>query len=149
ATTVTLAVTQKGGLALAVAKERGTISLMLRSPDGVERSSRTDLSVYDLSPDNFAVPRRGLLYQRPAPSDPSGFFNDLLALAPGMNTTAADVAAVLEAEAGVGQFKPGKIEPAARVLIDKARAIGWRKLNFGQGADALTVLADGAGRFCF
>lgn len=90
-----------------------------------------------------------LIYQRPALTDASRFLRDLCAFAPGMNTTEADIAAVLEAEAGVGRAKSGKIDAEARKLIEGARALTWHKVKFGDGARAFTVRYDGTGRFAF
>jgi ferric-dicitrate binding protein FerR (iron transport regulator) len=87
-----------------------------------------------------------LIYQRPAFQDPQAFFRDLLAFAPGMNTSAADIAATLEAEAGVGRATVGQVDPEARKLIEKARSLGWRKVKVGDGPAAFTVLCDGVGR---
>src|SRR5262249_8118741 len=78
-------------------------------------------------------------------------FTDLLAYAPGMNTSWADVLAVLEAEAGSKQIATGSIDPAARKLIDKARSAGWRVLTTDAGTRGLTppapLVFDGAGRY--
>ncbi len=72
-------------------------------------------------------------------------FTDLLAYAPGMNTNAADRAAVMEAEASGRAVPGGTIEPAARELIERARALGWRRVRSG-GEDGFELLVDGRGR---
>jgi hypothetical protein len=96
--------------------------------------------------------RTSLLYRRPSFSGDERLFYDLLAYAPGMNTSSADILAVLEAEAAPSPHsKPGRIDAAARALIDKARPTGWRALALpaeGERA-ALTVLFDGQGRYSY
>src|SRR5262249_35676760 len=91
---------------------------------------------------------RSLLYQRPTFTSDQRVFTDLLAYAPGMNTSRADVLAVLEAEAGSKQIATGSIDPAARKLIDKARSAGWRVLTTDAGTRGLTpparLVFDGA-----
>ncbi|HWE94098.1 MAG TPA: VIT domain-containing protein [Tepidisphaeraceae bacterium] len=75
-------------------------------------------------------------------------FSDLLQYAPGMNTTPADVRAVLEAEGPADLRAPiGKIDPAARKLIDLARATGWRRVTVPGPDGNVTIRFDGAGRY--
>jgi tetratricopeptide (TPR) repeat protein len=92
-----------------------------------------------------------LLYQRPSFTvvDPR-VFGDLVSYAPGLYTTEADIAAVLEAEAPPEPGdKPGIIDPAARALIDKARAGGWQAATIpGQGKrPAVRLVFNPAGQF--
>jgi ferric-dicitrate binding protein FerR (iron transport regulator)/predicted Zn-dependent protease len=69
-------------------------------------------------------------FSRPTMVAPPWFFGDLVQYAPGMHTNAADVLATLEAEVSPDPArKPGKVEPAARELIDRARATGWQKVK--------------------
>ena len=105
----------------------------------------------------------GMLGTSPAPApaplyDPPTFtahariFDDLLWYAPGINSSMADVAAVLEAEAKENpDVKPGTIDHEARRLIDKARAIGWRKFAVDTKGrqPAYVVNFDGEGRFAY
>src|SRR5262249_19871609 len=72
---------------------------------------------------------QSLLYERPHFSGDWRVFSDLLAYAPGMNTQAADIAAVLDDEAPDPQAAPGNIDPAARVLIQKASQWGWQSIT--------------------
>src|SRR5262249_21347018 len=75
-------------------------------------------------------PANSLLYHRPSYSGEARLFFDLVAYCPGLNTSAADLRAVLEAEAAPGAAsKPGVIEPAARALLDGTRPAGWRALT--------------------
>jgi hypothetical protein len=97
-----------------------------------------------------------LLYRRPTFSGDVRVFQDLTAYAPGLNTTRADVRAVLEAEAEPGrQSTPGRIDPAARKLINRARAAGWRTVTvappakFLGSARPLVITLDGGGRFTY
>jgi hypothetical protein len=96
--------------------------------------------------------QRSLLYERPSFAQDPRIFGDLVTYAPGMNTSWADIQAVLEAEAAPEQATaPGTIDPAARALIDKARAAGWQALTLpsqGQKA-AVRIVFDGAGRYAY
>ena len=77
-------------------------------------------------------------------------FRDLVSFAPGMDTTAADVLAVLEAEASLPfRSRPGKVAAAARTLIDRARAAGWEAVALPgvDGVEGFTILCDGQGRY--
>jgi ferric-dicitrate binding protein FerR (iron transport regulator)/tetratricopeptide (TPR) repeat protein len=94
----------------------------------------------------------GRLYERPAFSGNNRIFLDLVAYAPGMNTSQADILAVLEAEAASDpRTAPGVIDKKARILIDKARRAVWQTVRIpaGDGEKALTVHIDGSGRFTF
>jgi predicted Zn-dependent protease len=98
------------------------------------------------------MPQGGPTYERPSYQPEPRVFSDLLAYAPGLNTSPADVRAVLEAEAVPGAWnKPGKVEPAAGALIDKARLKGWHSLTLPaqDGRAAFTIAFDEDGRFAF
>jgi tetratricopeptide (TPR) repeat protein len=73
---------------------------------------------------------------------------DLLAFAPGMETTQADVLAVVEREAQrVNSAVRGKIDRAAKRLIERARSGGWSQVEVPRAADAaLQVRFDLSGR---
>src|SRR5262249_51004440 len=76
-------------------------------------------------------------------------FTALLLHAPGMNTTPADVNAVLEAEAApTGTVVTGRVADDARRLIERARSGGWRRVEVAgrEGLPAFTVVCDGQGR---
>jgi tetratricopeptide (TPR) repeat protein len=101
-------------------------------------------------------PVRALLYGRPTFSGQEGVFRDLTAYAPGLNTTRADIRAVLEAEAEPGpSAKLGRIDPAARALISRSRAAGWQAVSIPAArsrrstAGPFTVTCDGGGRFVY
>ncbi len=88
----------------------------------------------------------GLLqYQRPYPTNDQRVFSDLLAYAPGMNTTWVDVRAVLEREGGTAPER-GTVDAAAAKLLERARTAGWLRVGSGDGDLAYDVLVDGAGR---
>src|SRR5439155_972786 len=73
-------------------------------------------------------------------------FADLPAYAPGLNASRADVAAVIEAEAAPQLASlPGRIDAAARHLIDQARSTGWQKVTLPDQQGSL--ICDGRGRF--
>jgi ferric-dicitrate binding protein FerR (iron transport regulator) len=91
----------------------------------------------------------GLFYRRPNFAPDGRLFTDLVAFAPALNTTWADILGVLEAEAALDLGAPGTVEPAARALIDGARAAGWRTLTVpaAGGVPAWSVSFDGSGRY--
>ena len=77
-------------------------------------------------------------------------FRDLLSFAPAMQSTAADLLAVLEAEADSAKKPPqGRIDPSAKALIDRARASGWRAITLPASAtgEKVTIHHDGAEKF--
>ncbi len=91
-----------------------------------------------------------LLYRCPTFAADGRLFTDLVAFAPGLNTTHADVLGVLEAEAPPDPADaPGTIEPAARALVESARAAGWRTLIVpASGATpSWSISFDGSGRY--
>jgi tetratricopeptide (TPR) repeat protein len=85
-------------------------------------------------------------YNRPTFTADDRLFFDLVSYAPGMSTSAADIQAVLESEAAPDLASlPGRIDPAARKLIDQSRATGWRTLKLGD----VNFTFDGAGRYAY
>ena len=93
---------------------------------------------------------QALTYQRAYYSGDQRAFSDLLAYAPGLNTTWADVEAAVEAEGRPDpRTAPGVIDPEARKLIDAARGAGWERvaLPARAGRPAATIILDGAGRY--
>ena len=99
----------------------------------------------------FHTPTSNTLVANPA------MFGDLLSHAPGLNTSTADVMAVVEAECDsrVSNLKSkisnppaGNVDDAARLLIEKARSRGWESIVLpgGDGEAGVTVLYDGQGR---
>jgi ferric-dicitrate binding protein FerR (iron transport regulator)/tetratricopeptide (TPR) repeat protein len=91
-------------------------------------------------------------YKRPYFSGDERVFSDLVAYAPGMNTSQADIHAVLEAEAAPQlRNARGRIEPGAQHLMEQARKNSWQELTL-QGKDgkpAFTFLFDGSGRYIY
>jgi ferric-dicitrate binding protein FerR (iron transport regulator) len=74
--------------------------------------------------------QRSLLYERPSFTGDNRIFGDLASYAPGLNSTMADIQAVLEAEAKADRHSaPGTIDAAARKLIESARQAGWHTLK--------------------
>ncbi|HYT92315.1 MAG TPA: VIT domain-containing protein, partial [Gemmataceae bacterium] len=92
-----------------------------------------------------------LLHERPTFRDDPRHFFDLIAYAPGMDTHEADVLAVLEAEAlPHPASRPGKIDAAARALLDRARVKGWRTLKVEETDQTpYTIAFDGKGRYAY
>src|SRR5581483_11455073 len=92
-----------------------------------------------------------LLYRRPSIGDDGRLFRDLVAYAPGLNTSAADIRAVLEAEGPPdADDVSGSIDPAARALIDTARGAGWQAVTLpGEGPADWRIVFDGKGRHAF
>ncbi|HMF18876.1 MAG TPA: hypothetical protein VKE98_16840, partial [Gemmataceae bacterium] len=98
-------------------------------------------------------PNNSLLYQRPIFTGDTNLFSDLTIYAPGLNTSAADIQSVLEAEAKLTPVVQGTIDPAAKKLIDKARSGGWQAVtipaNPSLARRALTIHANGSGQYVF
>ncbi len=93
-----------------------------------------------------------LLYVRPTYSNDDRLFHDLLAYAPGLNTSAADVRAVIEAEARASvSARPGLVANGARLLITKARGAGWQTLSVpaSPNTPAYRIAFDGSGRYAW
>jgi ferric-dicitrate binding protein FerR (iron transport regulator)/tetratricopeptide (TPR) repeat protein len=91
-----------------------------------------------------------LLYQPLAFNEDPRLFTNLLAYAPGLDTSDADLAAVVEAEAAPQlRAAPGHIDAAARRLIERARQGGWQALALaaGKGRAGPTLVFDGQGRY--
>jgi tetratricopeptide (TPR) repeat protein len=79
-------------------------------------------------------------------------FFDLLAYAPGMNTSQADLEAVLAEEALPSRsITAGKIDAGARELLDKARLTGWHTWTIPGNANqpGVTITLDGTGRYVY
>jgi tetratricopeptide (TPR) repeat protein len=96
--------------------------------------------------------RASLLYNRPGFNHEDRIFFDLIAYAPGMNTSRTDIEAVLEAEALPNPYtRPGKIDGGARRLIEKASDFGWQALTLTEeaGRPGLTIHFDGTGRYAW
>jgi ferric-dicitrate binding protein FerR (iron transport regulator)/tetratricopeptide (TPR) repeat protein len=92
------------------------------------------------------------IYEPLSFSTDANIWNDLLIYAPGMNTTAIDMLAVLEAEVPAeSPTKPGTIDAKARRLIDGARGLGWQKVTIAaEGRQAaFAVHFNGAGQFAW
>src|SRR5262249_28184960 len=94
------------------------------------------------SPDDY-------LYHRPSFTSDYRVLNDLTQHAPALNTTFADIQAVLEAESDVTAPARGAVDPEARRLIDRARAAGWQRVTYPakDGEPAFTIVVNGAGQF--
>ena len=93
-----------------------------------------------------ATPLRGpTLYQRPMLNIDGGFFRDLVGFAPGLRPSEADLLGLLEAESSTTAPPLGKIDEAARKLIDRARSAGWQSVTVPE--INLTITCDGAGRY--
>jgi anti-sigma factor RsiW len=92
------------------------------------------------------------LFGRPSFAGDERLFSDLVAHAPGMNTSRADIQAVLEAEAAPDLASlPGRIDDAARRLIEQARTSGWQALSLpgGDNHPGLKFHFDGSGRYAY
>ena len=90
-------------------------------------------------------------YGRPRFSNVDRVFTDLVAYAPGMSSSPADVQAALEAEAAPRlNSRRGTLDPSAKTMIERARTSEWRTttLPVGKGA-AITIAHDGQGRFAY
>ncbi len=93
-----------------------------------------------------------LVYQPPTYTGDARLFSDLVSYAPGLNTTDADIRAVLDAEAAPNLAEaPGHIDPDARRLIEQSRRPRWRTLTIAGNKDIpdLQFHFDGAGRYVY
>ena len=93
-----------------------------------------------------------LVYQPPTYTGDARLFSDLVSYAPGLNTTDADIRAVLDAEAAPNLAEaPGHIDPNARRLIEQSRRPRWRTLTLAGNKDKpdLQFHFDGAGRYVY
>jgi len=98
---------------------------------------------WDDAPSRQPGPR---FYSRPTFTADDRLFFDLVSYSPGMNTSAADIQHVLESEAAPNLANlPGRIDPAARKLIDQSRTAGWRTLKLGD----VNFTFDGSGRYAY
>jgi tetratricopeptide (TPR) repeat protein len=98
------------------------------------------------------MPQRSRNYERPTYQPQADVFHDLVAYAPGLNTSYADALGVLDVEAIPGMWNgPGKIDPTARELVNGARLAGWHALTFPAeaGVPAVTIHFDGVDRFAY
>jgi tetratricopeptide (TPR) repeat protein len=94
----------------------------------------------------IATSPTALVYKRPTLNIDPRLFSGLTLYAPALNTSDADIQALLEAEAAPAQpVLIGPIDPAARALIDKARSLGWSSLAVGD----VKLFVNGAGEFAF
>lgn len=77
-------------------------------------------------------------------------FQNLLSFAPGMTSCEADILTILELEANASELpRPGKIDSAARALIEKVRRGSWQIAMIPAGEDTapVAVTFDGCGRY--
>lgn len=92
------------------------------------------------------IPANGELIQLPIQRP--GVLQNILNYAPGMQTSTADLLAVLDAESKPSQSTAlGVIDEAARRIIEKARSLGWEEVDLaGEGnSSGLKLLCNGAG----
>ncbi len=95
-------------------------------------------------------PATELLYARPGYANDPRVFSDLLSYAPGLNTTSADLLAVIESESRpTAARRPGVIDPGARKLLDAARKNGWRiaRIPGTDAAPGFAIFHDDADRW--
>jgi ferric-dicitrate binding protein FerR (iron transport regulator) len=121
----------------------------LGRPTTTKQEKKTSESLDALRP---GVVAGSLLYERPTYTRNDHLFSDLLGYAPGMNTSAADIEAVLEEEAAPEYtVVSGSVDPEARRLIDAARGAAWRQVTVpaSSGQQPLTLICDGTGRYSY
>ena len=76
--------------------------------------------------------------------DARNYFRDLPAFAPGLNTTDADIASVLDAESRHAAPALGRIDDAAREPIETARSAGWREVTSARGTPRFSGPCNGS-----
>src|SRR5262249_50690590 len=114
-------------------------------------NGRLDPSIANRS-EGDSIPSRACRYERPKVSVNDRMFADLIAYAPGMNTSLADLQAVLEAEATPNlASEPGQNDGGARRLIETARSGGWQTVARpgAMGRNNVAVVVDAAGRYAY
>jgi hypothetical protein len=112
-------------------------------PEPLQRSS-----LRELGRDQF----RPLVYQRPTFSAEDHHFFDLVAYAPGLNSSAADARAVLEVEAAPdAASKPGVIDEGIRELFARSRKEGWQSFTIpaDDNSPAWTITFDANGSYAW
>src|SRR5262249_21449035 len=112
----------------------------------------TDRGVIDRHLPAWNLNLSSMLYERRRFSGEMRLFTDLVSYAPGMNTSTADIRAVIEAEVGAAKGRrPGKIDPGARKFMHTACQAGWQAVTFPATADRAScrVVFDGAGRYVY
>jgi tetratricopeptide (TPR) repeat protein len=148
-----------GGDALGMMPEKARQALadaMSEQSPGFPGQTATWKAISDVRKEKYEVTSstssNPFLYSRPNYTGSDAIFYNLLAYAPGLNTNAADVLAVLDAEAYFHKpLQPGKIDAGVQILFDKARAGGWQQLTMpGKKGKADSVITfDGQGRFAY
>jgi ferric-dicitrate binding protein FerR (iron transport regulator) len=134
--------------------DAGLTGSIVFSPDGKKLTSGGDLGVNVWYADRLLGERPAprLTYEQLSFTADARLFNDLVAYAPGLNTSRADTLAVLDDEAAPDlRDTPGTIDPEARKLIDRARSHGWQALTLsaGEGKPGVVLTFDGAGRYTY
>ncbi len=84
-------------------------------------------------------------YAQPRFANDARLFTDLIAHAPGMNTSTADRWALFAQRLKVP--KQGRVDAQARKLIDAARGFGWERIVFEGEDSQRRFVYDGTGRF--
>ncbi len=94
------------------------------------------------------IEHRDCLYQRPQFTGNDEVFRKLVSYAPAMNTSWADVQAIVEAEADVPAPLRGKVDDGARRLIERARGLGWQTVEWkdDEGKTAFRLTTNGQGQ---
>jgi hypothetical protein len=98
------------------------------------------------------LPSGALTYQRRTYSGDDRLFYDLFSYAPGLNSSTADLRAVLEAEARpTPASKAGTIDAGARALFKKVTRTGWQTYTVAakEGKPPLKITFDGSGRYAY
>ena len=127
------------------------------SPDGVRVLSAGDIE--EVIQDGIIIRRLShdisapsLIYDRLTFTADARLFTDLVSYAPGLNSSRADLLAVLDDEAAPNLHEtPGSIDPEVIKLIDRARQAGWQTLTLstGEGKPGVVLTFDGAGRYTY
>ncbi|MCI0380341.1 MAG: hypothetical protein L0215_22380, partial [Gemmataceae bacterium] len=98
------------------------------------------------------VGHQSLLYSKPQLQNAHQLFADLTLFAPGLRTSSADIETALALEATAEkQLPPGRIDEAAKKLIEEARKQGWKQLSIPADGKrpAFQVTFNGAGQFTY
>ena len=110
---------------------------------------RQTLASYVLARSEGRIGQPNVYFERPQFTGSNEVFSRLASYAPGLNTSAADVYAILEDEANVARPLRGSVDAGARRLINRARNLGWQHIIHpdAPGIPAFGLFANGAGQY--
>ena len=137
--------------AVLLARQQGSLEF---APDGKTTLSAEHFGINLWYEDRLLgnSPEPVLTYQPLSFTADARLFNDLVSYAPGLNTSRADMLAVLDDEAAPDlRDTPGTIDTEARKLIDRCGRTAGRRSRYplGEGKPGIMLTFDGSGRYTY